>query len=116
APSPDSVVRLLPVADRAHLLDQLDRGLQRSADDPTGDHHLVDPDALRDGRVTLIRFRDLREDREPRPSPLPDFDLDDLARPGIDWDRFGWSLPDDRSYRDCLRSVFVLFAHQQKLG
>ena len=116
APSSDSVVRLLPVADRAHLLDQLDHGLQRGADDGAGDDHLVDPDALREGRVKLISFRDLNEERERRPSSFLDLDFDHLATPGIGWERFGWSLPDDRSYRDYLRSVFVLFVHQQKLG
>lgn len=116
APSSDSVVRLLPVADRAHLLDQLDHGLQRGADDGAGDDHLVDPDALREGRVKLISFRDLNEELGRRPPSFLDLDFDHLATPGFGWERFGWALPDDRSYRDYLRSVFVLFVHQQKLG
>ena len=43
-------------------------------------------------------------------------DLDRFTQPGLGWALFPWALPDDQSYRDYLRSVFVLFAHQQKLG
>ena len=47
APSPDSFVRLLPAAERARLLEDLARGLQRTrARRRGGELHLVDPAAL----------------------------------------------------------------------
>ena len=116
APASDSVVRLLPAADRARLLEQLERGLQRTSGNTAGDVHLVDPDALRKGRVKLVPFRDVQKGLEVQPAPNLDLDLDQFTRPGVGWELFGWSLPDDQSYRDYLRSVLVLFIHQQKLG
>ncbi|MCC6495975.1 MAG: hypothetical protein IT193_06910 [Propionibacteriaceae bacterium] len=116
APAPDSIARLLPAADRARLLEQLERGLRRAADETAGDAHLIDPEALRRGRVKLVPIRELDKGRDVRPGPVLDIDLDQFTKPGLGWERFDWSLPDDQSYRDYLRSVFVLFAHQQKLG
>ena len=113
APSSDSPVRLLPAADRARLLSELERALQR-AEDSTGEGHLVDPEALRSGRVELVPFRDVQRDLDMPPAPVTD--LDPNTKPGVGWELFGWALPDDQSYRDYLRSVFVLFVHQQKLG
>lgn len=107
-PSSDSAVRLLSSGSRALLLKQL---AQRVADGG-GDTRLVDPVALRDGKVKLVPLRDL-----PRPADGQlDVNPDWFTQPGVGWDRFGWALPDDQSYRDYLRSVFVLLAHQQKLG
>jgi len=115
APSPDSFVRLLPVAERARLLENLRRGLQRvRGGDEAADTHLVDPAALRNGRVKLLPIFDLPKKFYPRPGPV--LDLDPNIKPGLGWEIFPWALPDDQSYRDYLRSVFVLFAQQQKWG
>ena len=114
APSSDSVVRLLPAADRAGLLAQLERALERAVNGSAGEGHLVDPVALREGQIRLIPFRDVHKGLKVRPPPGPDFDPH--TKPGVGWELFEWSLPNDQSYRDYLRSVFVLFAHQQKLG
>ncbi len=115
APSPDSFVRLLPAAERARLLEDFARGLRRKGTgDEVADLYLVDPDALRRGRVKLLPIRELPEKFTPRPSPL--IDLDQFLKPGLGWEIFPWALPDDQSYRDYLRSVFVLFAQQQKWG
>lgn len=115
APSPDSFVRLLPAAERAHLLDSLTRSLQAT---PNGveaaDVHLVDPAALRSGRVKTLPIRDLPKKLHPRPGPV--IELEPHIKPGLGWEVFPWALPDDQSYRDYLRSVFVLFAQQQKWG
>jgi len=113
-PSTDSLVRLLPAADRARLLDQLERALQRTASDSAGEDHLVDPEALRRGRVKLVAFRDVQKGLDVLSAHGPD--LDPYTKPGVGWELFDWSKPDDQSYRDYLRSVFVLFVHQQKLG
>jgi hypothetical protein len=114
APSSDSLVRLLPAADRARLIGELEQALRRAAGDSTGEDHLVDPEALRTGLVRLVSLRDAQKEFGVLPAPGPD--LDPHTQPGLGWERFGWSLPDDQSYRDYLRSVFVLFVHQQKLG
>ena len=114
APSSDSLVRLLPAADRARLVGELERALQHAADDSTGEGHLVDPEALRNGQLKLVPFRDALKGLDVLPSP--ELDFDPYTKPGVGWELFGWSLPDDQSYRDYLRSVFVLFVHQQKLG
>jgi hypothetical protein len=114
APSSDSLVRLLPAADRARLADELERALQHAADDSTGEGHLVDPEALRNGQLKLVPFRDVQTGLDVPPSP--ELGFDPYTKPGVGWELFGWSLPDDQSYRDYLRSVFVLFVHQQKLG
>ena len=114
APSSDSLVRLLPAADRARLVGELERALQHAADDSTGEGHLVDPEALRNGQLKLVPFRDVLKGLDVPPSP--ELDFDPYTKPGVGWELFGWSLPDDQSYRDYLRSVFVLFVHQQKLG
>jgi hypothetical protein len=112
-PGPDSIVRLFSAGDRARLLADLARGLSRDGEvDRAGDAYLVDPAALRDGELRLLPIRDLPHDLGIRPEPDPDL----FTRPGVGWDAFPWALPDDQSYRDYLRSVFVLFAHQQKLG
>ena len=115
APSPDSVVRLMPPAERARLLENLARGLERVQNgDGTADLHLVDPSALRNGRVKLVPIRELPKKFSPRPSP--EIEFDPYINPGLGWEIFPWALPDDQSYRDYLRSVFVLFAQQQKYG
>lgn len=115
APSPDSFVRLLPAAERARLLENLTRGLQRVRNgDEAGDLHLVDPAALRNGRVKLVPIRDLPKKLYPRPGPVIELEPD--IKPGLGWEIFPWALPDDQSYRDYLRSVFVQFAQQQKWG
>ena len=114
APRADSVVQLLSPADRARLLADLSAALaDEQADDPAGDAHLVDPARLRDGELTLLPVRDLAREVGRRE---PELDVDRFTQPGLGWELFPWALPDDQSYRDYLRSVFVLFAHQQKLG
>jgi hypothetical protein len=114
APAADSVVRLLTAGERTHLLAKLEQRLQSaSAAERVPGTLLLDPVALRDGRVRIVPVRDLpRPDLEPR--PLADADL--FTESDLSWHLFPWALPDDQSYRDYLRSVFVLFAHQQKLG
>lgn len=115
APSVDSLVRFLSAPDRARLLGDLERALQRAGDDPTGDSHLVDPVTLRRGHLKLVPVRDVQMNLDDlRPALGPD--LDRYIKPGKGWEMFDWSLPDDQSYRDYLRSVFVLFVHQQKLA
>lgn len=114
APSADSLVRLLPATDRAKVLGELNAALRRTGNDAAGADHIVDPVALRDGHVTLVPLRDLPLGLSDAPLPLPDPEL--TTKPGVGWEQLGWSLPDDQSYRDYLRSVFVLFVHQQKLG
>lgn len=107
-PAADSTVRLLPANDRALLLTKL----ARAAGDRATDTRFIDPAALRDGEVKLVPpIREL-----PRQGDLELLDADKFTKPGLGWNRFGWALPDDQSYRDYLRSVFVLFAHQQRLG
>ena len=114
APRADSVVQLLSPADRARLLADLSAALaDEQADDPAGDAHLVDPARLRDGELTLLPVRDLAREVGRRE---PELDVDRFTQPGLGWELFPWARPDDQSYRDYLRSVFVLFAHQQKLG
>ena len=114
-PAPDSVVRLLPAADRARLLQNLARGLQRvGTGDEEADLHLVDPAALRNGRVKLVPIRDLPKKLHPPPGPV--IELEPHIKPGLGWEIFPWALSDDQSYRDYLRSVFVQFAQQQKWG
>ena len=78
APSPDSFVRLLPAAERARLLEDFARGLRRKGTgDEVADLYLVDPDALRKGRVKLLPIRELPEKSQPpaepgdRPRPVP---------------------------------------------
>jgi len=99
-PAADSMVRLLTPGERARLLDELSTGGEQA--------DVVDPDAMRDGIVAYL----------PRPDVEFGFDLDKdgFTWPGPIWSRFAWSLADDQSYRDYLRGVFVLFAHQQSLG
>ena len=114
APRADSVVQLLSPADRARLLADVSAALaDESADDLAGDAHLIDPVRLREGELALLPVRDLPRDLH---RPAPDADLDRFTQPGLGWELFPWALPDDQSYRDYLRSVFVLFAHQQKEG
>src|SRR3954470_11014343 len=108
APGPDSIVRVLSAVDRARLLADLAGALREAA----GDVHLVDPVALRDGDLRLMGIRDLPHDLRIGPESDPEV----VTKPGVGWAVFPWALPDDQSYRDYLRSVFVLFAHQQKLG
>ncbi|RJG15634.1 hypothetical protein DQX05_29575 [Paenibacillus thiaminolyticus] len=95
-PAPDSMAR---------LLDELGPG------DGQADVRLVDPDALRDGTVGYLPLQDIDIHVN-----FDKIDPDEFTWPGPILDRFTWSLPDDQSYRDYLRGVFVLFAHQQKLG
>jgi Tc toxin complex TcA C-terminal TcB-binding domain len=107
-PPSDSAVRLLPAPVRVLLLRRLEQSERRSQG---AGSRMIDPVALRDGRLRLIPLRDL-----PHGDGQARLDLDPVSKPFVDWDRFGWALPDDQSYRDYLRSVFVLFVHQQKLG
>ncbi|MGW0769197.1 Tc toxin subunit A-related protein [Streptomyces sp. NPDC002676] len=103
-PALDSMVRLLTPGERVRLLDELGSGDERSG------VRLVDPDALRDGIMSYLpppRI-DTRVD-------FDNFDPDKFTWPKPIWGLFPWALSDDQSYRDYLRGVFVLFAHQQKL-
>lgn len=112
-PAGDSITRLLPAATRARLLADIDRIIREDNTGNTGDAFLLDPHALRDGEVQLLPLRDLPlQLEEGRPFVDPDL----FIKPGLGWKMFPWALPDDQSYRDYLRSVFVLFIHQQKLG
>ncbi|MFG2974487.1 hypothetical protein ACGFYY_16030 [Streptomyces sp. NPDC048331] len=108
-PPPDSMIRLLTPGERARLLEDLSRA------DGDGDGEaatlLVDPDALRNGTVSYLQPPELDT-----PFDFDTIDLDDPTWPKPIWGLYPWGLPDDQSYRDYLRSVFVLFAHQQKLG
>lgn len=113
APAADSVARLLTAGERARLLAMLDRDPHDHgpADHPASSQ-LLDPVALRHGDVRFVPVNEL-----PRPDFPPQHFSDDLnIRPNLGWDLFPWALSDEQSYRDYLRSVFVLFAHQQKLG
>ncbi len=114
SPERDSIARLLPAGTRARLLADIDRALSQDNIGNTGDAFILDPQALRDGGVRLVPVRDLPHRFEVTDKPT--FDPDLFIKPGLGWDKFPWALPDDQSYRDYLRSVFVLFAHQQKLG
>ncbi|MCB8822511.1 Tc toxin subunit A-related protein [Microvirga rosea] len=113
-PTADSAARLLTAGERARLLSELDQSLQRAeAEEEAPTMLLLDPVALRAGEVRIVKFRDLPQ-VDLKPKPL--WDVDNFIKPGLGWGIFPWALPDDQSYRDYLRSVFVLFAHQQKLG
>lgn len=104
-PAPDSLVRVLTPGERARLLAELGSGNEQA------DARLVNPDALRDGTVAYMEPPDL--------DTIFNFDKvdpQDSTWPRPVWNLFPWALPDDQSYRDYLRGVFVLFAHQQKLG
>ena len=116
APTADSVARLLTGGERASSCSRIWSGAlaKRERRGGGGDMHLLDPEALRDGELRIVPIRE-----------LPHVDLGPSAAdristcspsPGLGWDTLPWALPDDQSYRDYLRSVFVLFAHQQKLG
>lgn len=109
SPGQDSIARLLPAGTRARLLADIDRAVGN-----TGDAFILDPQALRDGQVQVLPVRDLKNRIDMVDQPYLDADL--FIKPGLSWGIFPWALPDDQSYRDYLRSVFVLFAHQQKLG
>lgn len=114
APTADSIVHLLTAGERARLLSDLEQVLE-SAGAARGAPAtpLLDPAALRSGEVRIVPIRELPHvDLKPQPW----WDVDLFTKPGLGWDVFPWALPDDQSYRDYLRSVFVLFAHQQKLG
>jgi Tc toxin complex TcA C-terminal TcB-binding domain len=113
APTADSVVRVLSAGVRARLLTDLDQALQRADAADRVEMPLVDPAALRDGHLRIVPIRELPH-LDLELSPATDIDL--FTKPGAGWDLFPWAKPDDESYRDYLRSVFVLFAHQQKLG
>lgn len=112
SPTADSIVPLLTAGERVNLLSALDRGVQRAgpAERKTA-LQLLDPEALRLGKVSLVPL-----DQLPHATPGSVLNDDPHSKPGLGWELFPWALPDDRSYRDYLRSVFVLFAHQQKLG
>ena len=114
SPERDSIARLLPAGTRARLLEDIDRALSRDNTWNTGDGFILDPQALRDGGVRLVPVRDLPHRFDV--TDKPKFDPDLFIKPGLGWEKFPWALPDDQSYRDYLRSAFVLFAHQQKLG
>ncbi|MFE1810720.1 hypothetical protein [Streptomyces sp. NPDC059533] len=125
-PPPDSLIRLLTPGERARLLDDLSRADGHGDDghgdpDGSGNGHvhghakaatrLVDPDALRHGTISFLELPELDTHFD-----FDTIDLDDPTWPKPIWGLFPWALPDDQAYRDYLRGVFVLFAHQQKLG
>lgn len=116
SPRADSVVRVVAASERARLLDELldasaahDDGTLSAGERLRGEPRLVDPDALREGRVHLVPWPEL----EPEPDLL---DLADNAPRPSPWERLPWWVPNDLAYRDYLRGVFVLFAHQQAKG
>ena len=113
-PGPDSIARMLTADVRARLLADLDRAHSQLNAGDTGEAFVVDPRALREGEVRLVPLSDVPKRVDVRNRPV--FDPDLFTKPGRGWEVFPWALPDDQSYRDYLRSVFVLFAHQQKLG
>ncbi|PRZ41697.1 hypothetical protein CLV47_10856 [Antricoccus suffuscus] len=109
-PAPDSGVRLLSASDRVTLIDRLARELSGHGE-IAADGLIVDPPSVRNGDLTLVPIGDFTD----RPGVL--FPIDPtFTKPGLGWGTFPWALPDDQSYRDYLRTVFVLFAQQQKLG
>ncbi len=112
SPGSDSTLGLLPAPVRARMLADLAGALAHEGA-PAGDMHFVDPRPLRDDGIVLVPIRDLDRERDDRIDLS--FDIDRLT-PGRGWDHLPWALPDDQTYRDYLRGVFVLFAHQQKLG
>ncbi|MGB9927060.1 MAG: hypothetical protein ACPK85_01490 [Methanosarcina sp.] len=114
SPAPDSITRLLPAGTRTRLLADIDVALRQEDAANTGDAFVLDPHALRDGSVQLLPVRDLSHSFDV--TDKPNFDPDLFIKPGLGWEVFPWTLPDDQSYRDYLRGVFVLFTHQQKLG
>lgn len=111
-PESDSVVRLFSAPMRARLLTDLDR-VRTHAEAAHASPSLVDPAALREGELRIVPIREFpRGGLELSPAT----DIDRVIKPGVGWDFFPWAKPDDESYRDYLRSVFVLYAHQQMLG
>ncbi|MGN8020403.1 hypothetical protein ACTJJ7_06760 [Phyllobacterium sp. 22229] len=109
SPGQDSIARLLPAGTRARLLADIDRAVANNSD-----AFILDPQALRNGQVQVQPVRDLKNQFDMTDRPY--FDPNLFIKPGFDWQILPWALPDDQSYRDYLRGVFVLFAHQQKLG
>ncbi|GAA1962473.1 hypothetical protein [Microbacterium deminutum] len=112
APAPDSTLALLPPTVRARLLADVTAALQRDGA-IAGDAHIVDPVPLRNNELVLKPFGEVAKELLDRPGLVID---PERVKPGIGWGGMPWALPDDQSYRDYLRGVFVLFVHQQKLG
>ncbi len=108
---PDSPVRLLSLTARAAILDRLVSTLALNREghetELLFDDRFVNPKELRDAKIVLER-----------PPADPSLWTRDEAA-AIQWpifDGFEWTRPDDESYRDYLRGVFVLYAHQQAIG
>ncbi|MGH6880289.1 MAG: hypothetical protein ACREFM_05175, partial [Hypericibacter sp.] len=116
APAPDSPLQAFSVRARIGLLDKLAaikpdprldfRGETSDGPGLLADTRLIDPKKLRDGKYEI--------------SDQPEIDIWKL---GVDpeyhspiFGNLPWARPDDESYRDYLRGVFVLYAHQQAVG
>lgn len=112
SPAADSIVHFLTAGERVHLLSALDRGVRRAGPaNRKAALQLLDPEALRLGKVSLIQL-----DQLPHATQSSGLNDDPHSKPGLGWELFPWALPSDQSYRDYLRTVFIIFAHQQKLG
>jgi hypothetical protein len=116
SPAPDSPVQGFSVRARIGLLDKLAairpaprQDLRGETSDGPGllaDMRMLDPKKLRGGEFEIgdqpgIDIWKLEVDPEYR-SPI--------------FGNLPWARPDDVSYRDYLRGVFVLYAHQQAVG
>ena len=107
-PQADSTVRILLAGERARLFDDLlDAVGAHDGESLEREVRVLDPDALRRDGISLVA---------PPPASIFDPGRTQPGPTGPIWTPFPWALPDDQSYRDYLRSVFVLFAHQQKWG
>jgi hypothetical protein len=113
SPSLDSPVRMFSIPVRAGLIEALGKAMGNSSASEENDAiglssnaRFLDPVAIASGKFKL-------EPLTPRPKPNV---TDPVDVPSSIFGGFRWVQPDDVSYRDYLRGVFVLYGHQQVLG
>ena len=116
SPAPDSPVQGFSARLRVGLLDKLVAVDRRPGQSPDA------VPAQTPGLLADIRMLDPAQVREGK-FQFGDQPIFDVWKPGLDQNYhfpiFGglhWAVPDDQSYRDYLRGVFVLYAHQQAVG
>ena len=115
APSPDSIVRLMP-AGRASAPAGEPRARSSERAERRRDGRPAPGGSGRTAQRQGETGADPRAAEEVLDLPGPVIEIDLYIKPGPGLGHLPLGVPDDQSYRDYLRSVFVLFAQQQKLG